>query len=66
MFDDPVLQGVERDDHSASARLQTVEGRAQPLFQPLQFVVDGDPQGLKGTGGGMDAFLPFGLAERPL
>jgi hypothetical protein len=57
MLDDPVLEGMERDDDEARARGDNPGHRLQELCQTLELVVDLDTQGLKDLGGRVD--LPF-------
>ena len=51
---DPVLEGVEGDDHQPSARRQDALGRVEARFEFRQFLVHGDAQGLEGARGWMD------------
>lgn len=54
LFDDPILQRVKSNDRHPSPRCKQFDDLRQRRFQARQFIVDGNPQRLKGAGCGMD------------
>jgi hypothetical protein len=55
VFDDAVFEGMETEDYRASAgRHPLGERPGQKLLEVFEFVIDGNPQGLKDPRGGMD------------
>jgi hypothetical protein len=65
VFDQSVFEGMEADDHRASAGLHPIGQRAgEELLEVLEFVVDGDPQGLKDAGRGMGFVTVFWPARK--
>src|SRR5438132_3760757 len=50
----PVLQRVVREDGQAAFRAQEAVAVREKAVEPAELVVDGDAQGLKRAGGGMD------------
>ena len=57
LFDDPVFQGMKGNDHQAPAFPQDTGGRVQGAFELAQFIIDGNPQGLKGACRRMDLVM---------
>jgi hypothetical protein len=54
VLDQPVFEGMERDDHGAPAGPQSVrKRRCECLAEMVELLVDSDPQRLEDARGGM-------------
>jgi len=58
LFDDPILERVERDHHDPSAGTEDAHGRRECLLEVRQLVVDRDAESLEDARRGVDAARP--------
>ena len=60
VFDEPVLQAVERDDAQPPARRKAAENGLEPLVEGVEFAVDCDAQRLETAAGRVFVFAALG------
>jgi hypothetical protein len=58
LFDDPILERLERDDHDPPTGAEDAHGRDESLLEVRELVVDRDAKSLEDTRRGVDAARP--------
>src|SRR5436309_14150369 len=58
LFDDPILERMERDHDDPPARTEDAHGRSESVLEVRELVVDRDAQSLEDARRGVDAARP--------